>query len=81
VTIDSLRCGARCTRGAGIEDLEGEIVGNSTNQRRVKRMMLDIVYNRCMVGIYSSGMKGFIVRGEFGGIPVSLVRSTIMKRG
>jgi len=69
VTVHSLRCRGRCIGRAGVKDLESEVVGNSADQGGMEGMMLDVIYNRCMVGVGPCSIEGFIARGEFCYVP------------
>lgn len=65
-------CSSASTIGrANIENLESDVIGNSTDKRCVKRMVLDIVDNGGVVGVSAGRSEGLVALCEGSKIPVS----------
>ena len=57
-------------RSADIQDLKGDIIGDGADEGRVKRVVLDIIDDRRMVGIGASRTNGFVALGVGGKVPL-----------
>lgn len=55
--------------------MKGEVVRDGANEEGMKRVVLNIIDNRSVVSVGSSGMEGFIVGREFCYIPSRLSNS------
>lgn len=55
---------------AGIENLERDIIGNSSDERGVKRVILNVIDNRGVVSEGTAGSDGLVALGVCSDVPV-----------
>lgn len=69
MAVDCLCCRRPRARRAGVQDLKGEVVGNGADQGGMERMVLDVVYDRGVMGINSGRMNRLVIRVVLGNVP------------
>lgn len=71
ITMLAVRNGRRTVRLGltDVKDLKGDIIRHRANEGRVKRVVLDIIDNRCVMGVGSGGLERFVALLEGRQIP------------
>lgn len=54
---------------SNVKDLKGDIIRHRANEGGMKRVVLDIIDNRCMVGVGSGGLERFVALLEGRQVP------------
>lgn len=66
-----------CVCSADIQNLKSDVIGDSADERRVKRVVLYIIDDGRVVGISASRTNGFIALGVGGKVPLPNISGSL----